>query len=206
MKNNNDEIDIEQQKLKEEYEAELWERCASGDEDARDNLILAYRPMVYWLAKKLRVPYSTYPDLIQEGIIALINAVDAFDPQRSNRFSTYAYYKIRGRLIIYLQRVEAKAPVPVDEIFLTDEEKLSSVHLAEVDTAEWTIDLQNALKSLTEREASIIHALIIDGRAARDIASEINLDVSHVYRIRRKALSKLREWFSLSAHETTSSI
>ena len=47
-----------------EEEASLWLRCSQGDDAARDALILAYRPMVYWLAKKLRVPYSTYPDMI----------------------------------------------------------------------------------------------------------------------------------------------
>lgn len=205
MKKNNDSTDT-QQKLKDDYESKLWEHCSSGDEAAREELILAYRPMVYWLAKKFRVPYNTYPDLIQEGIIALINAVDAYDSGRNNRFSTYAYYKIRGRLINYLQRVEAKAPLPVDEIFLTDENKLSSIHLAEVDSTEWTIDLQYAMSALTEREASIIHALVIDGRAAKDVATEINMDVSHVYRIRRKALSKLKEWLSSAMSKATSSI
>ncbi|MEG1777881.1 MAG: hypothetical protein RR209_02795, partial [Angelakisella sp.] len=53
---------------RDEAELVLWRACAAGDEAARDELILAYRPMVYWLAKKLKVPYSTYPDLIQEGI------------------------------------------------------------------------------------------------------------------------------------------
>ena len=96
-------------------DAELWRACAAGSEEAREELILANRPMVYWLAKKLKVPFNTYQDLIQEGMLALINAVDAFDCDRNIRFSTYAYYKIRGRMINFLQRVEAKAPIPVDE-------------------------------------------------------------------------------------------
>ena len=68
-----------------EYEAgarrddsKLWAECAAGSEEAREQLILANRPMVYWLAKKLKVPYNTYQDLIQEGMLALINAVDSW--------------------------------------------------------------------------------------------------------------------------------
>lgn len=38
-----------------EAEKDLWLRCSNGDEEAREELILAYRPMVYWLAKKLKV-------------------------------------------------------------------------------------------------------------------------------------------------------
>ena len=82
-----------------EKELELWRLCAEGDENAREQLVLSYRPMVYWLAKKIKVNYTTYPDLVQEGMVALINAVDAFDLERNNRFSTYAYYKIKGRMI-----------------------------------------------------------------------------------------------------------
>jgi hypothetical protein len=43
-----------------ETEKELWRRCSEGDDEAREELILAYRSMVYWLAKKLRVPVSLY--------------------------------------------------------------------------------------------------------------------------------------------------
>ena len=56
-------------------DSKLWAECAAGSEEAREQLILANRPMVYWLAKKLKVPYNTYQDLIQEGMLALINAV-----------------------------------------------------------------------------------------------------------------------------------
>ena len=54
------------------------------------------------------------------------------------------------------------------------------------------------------READIINALVVEGRAARDVASEVNLDISHVYRIRRKALTKLKKWLGNSEKEATS--
>ena len=125
-------------------DSQLWRDCAAGNEEAREELILANRPMVYWLAKKLKVPYSTYQDLIQEGMLALINAVDSFDVERNIRFSTFAYYKIRGRMINFLQRVEAKAPLPVDEAVLVDEGAESSLLYNESSRSEWSIDLENA--------------------------------------------------------------
>ena len=189
-----------------EQEAALWLRCSEGDEAARDELILAYRPMVYWLAKKLRVPYSTYPDMIQEGMVALISAVDAFDIDRSNRFSTYAYYKIRGRMINFLQRVEAKAPIPVEESIFVDEELRADVLSSEAERSEWTIDIEQAMSMLSEREADILNALVVEGRVAKEVASEVNLDVSHVYRIRRKALDKLRKWLGNEEPSTTSAL
>ncbi|MDO4987752.1 MAG: sigma-70 family RNA polymerase sigma factor [Synergistes sp.] len=176
---------------------ELWKKFSEGSEEAREALILANRPMVYWLAKKLKVPYDTYQDLIQEGMLALINAVDSFDTERCIRFSTYAYYKIHGRMINYLQRVEAKAPIPVDEDVLAYD--LSNASLMYNDTAgrDWSIDLENAMHQLSPRENEIISALIMEGRVAREVADEKNIDISHVYRIRRKALAKIKSWLGI---------
>ena len=190
---------------REAIEAELWQRCSDGDEDAREKLILSYRPMVYWLAKKLKVPYSTYPDMVQEGMVALINAVDAFEPLRKNHFSTFAYYKIRGRMINFLQRVEAKAPIPVDEdsMFADEDAKTSSVS-NEAGRSEWAIDLEEAMKQLSDRETGVVNALVVEGRAAREVAREIDVDVSHVYRIRRKALEKLKKWLGADEENATS--
>lgn len=187
-----------------EDEKILWMRCGQNDEAAREELILAYRPMVYWLAKSLRVPYNTYPDLIQEGMVALISAVDSFDISRNNRFSTFAYYKIRGRMINFLQRVEAKAPIPVDDaVFAEEAAKAVSVSAA-AERSEWTIDLQKAMDRLSQRESDIIRALILEGEGAKDVAEKKTIDVSHVYRIRRKALEKLRKWLVQDENATTS--
>lgn len=190
--------------LRDKHENELWCACSRGDDNAREELILSYRPMVYWLAKKYKVSYSTYPDLIQEGMIALIKAVDGFDISRNNRFSTYAYYKINGSLINFLQRVEAKAPIPVDEVVFLKQSMRTALLSNEADSADWTIDLNKAIEVLTEREADIVTALILEGHSAKKVAAEISLDVSHVYRIRRKALSKLHQWFANDIFESTS--
>lgn len=192
--------DADENRLK--NERGLWEKFAKGDEGAREELILAYRPMVYWLAKKMKVDYSIYPDLISEGTVALINAVDAFDLSRNNRFSTYAYYKIKGRMINYLQRVEAKAPLPVEDFFFESVQSLSRHSESGAERTDWTIDLEQAMSVLSEREAEILNALVIEGRKAKEVAGEVSVDVSHVYRIRRNALEKLRKWFK----EATSSI
>ncbi|MCX7829367.1 MAG: sigma-70 family RNA polymerase sigma factor, partial [Thermanaerothrix sp.] len=87
---------------------DLWERVRSGDDEAREEAILSMRPMVFWLAKRIGSP-GALQDLVQEGMVGLIEAVDNFDPLRGLKFSTYAYYRIRGRMINFLTRVEAHA-------------------------------------------------------------------------------------------------
>jgi RNA polymerase sporulation-specific sigma factor len=173
-------------------ESALWNRVGDGDEYARERIILAYRPMVFWLAKKFRVSYNSYPDLIQEGMIGLIAAVDNFESARSNRFITYAYYKVRGRMANFLNRSEARAPRPIEEEFLESPDSFE----VDIDRMEWTLAIKEGLDSLPRKEMEIVRSLILEGRKAADVANEHNVGISHIYRLQRKALSRLKTWFS----------
>lgn len=172
-------------------EKALWCRISEGDEDARETLIMAYRPMVFWLAKKFRVPYNAYPDLIQEGMIGLIGAVDHFEVARNNRFITYAYYKVRGRMMNFLQRSEARAPLPVEDEYLERGDSFED----DLDKIEWQLALKEGFSHLPRKEKEIVHSLIIEGRRAADVASEQGVGVSHIYRLQRKAIARLKTWF-----------
>ena len=180
----------EASELQWEKEKKLWLAMSSGDEEAREQLILAYRPLVYWVAKKFRVNGQRFSDLVQEGTLALIRAVDKFDVSLGHRFTTYACYRIRGQMLYFLQRVEAKAPIPVDVECEDGDET------AEFREVEEIIMLREGLLQLPEREAHILRELVIECRNARELAEEMSLDVSHVYRLKKKALAQLKEWFS----------
>lgn len=182
--------------LDKDEEAALWQALAEGSEDARERLILAYRPMVFWLARKFRVPYSAYSDLIQEGMIGLIAAVDNFEPARNNKFSTYAYYKMYGSMINFLQRSEQKAPVPVDDEIL-DRPGVHESFDSVIDRMEWSLAIEDGLETLPEKERSVVRSLMIDGRRAADVANDHGVGVSHIYRIQRKAMERLKGWFAL---------
>lgn len=175
-----------------DVEQELWRGVAEGDEASREQLILAYRPMVFWLAKKFRVAYHVYPDLIQEGMIGLIGAVDHFEIDRKNRFITYAFYKVRGRMVNFLQRSEARAPMPVEPETIDRGDSFES----DIDRLEWALALSEGVSSLSEREASVVRSLILEGRKAQDVAREQGVGVSHIYRLQRKAVAALKAWFS----------
>lgn len=180
-----------------EEESLLWLQVLKGDEKARETLILAYRPLVFWMARKFAVSHSVYPDLIQEGMMALIKAVDKFDPTRRSRFSTYAFYRIRGQMVNFIQRKEARAPYPVDESCLDIRDPFSPEKIDDL------ISIGQGMKELPEREAEIISSMVIDGKEAKDVAAAHGLDVSHVYRLRRKGLFSLRNWLGLKDAKKT---
>ena len=76
-------------------ELNLSRRAKAGDERARQRLIEKNLRLVVSVAKKYRGYGLPFEDLIQEGNIGLIKAVEKFDPDRGFRFSTYATWWIR---------------------------------------------------------------------------------------------------------------
>jgi len=77
-----------------DQEKELAKRIKNGDEKAREHMIRANLRLVVNIAKGFVGKGVALEDLIQEGNIGLMRAVEMFDPTLGTRFSTYASYWI----------------------------------------------------------------------------------------------------------------
>lgn len=80
-----------------EEEKELAKRAAQGDEEARERLIKSNLRLVFSIAKKYygRSKKLSFMDLVQEGTLGLIKAIDRFDWRKGFKLSTYATWWIR---------------------------------------------------------------------------------------------------------------
>ncbi len=88
-------------------------RARAGDEDARKRLILANLRLVVHVARTYRDRGLPFLDLIEEGNLGLIHAVDGFDPERGVRFSTYAALWIRQSILRGLAEQSRAVRIPV---------------------------------------------------------------------------------------------
>ena len=82
--------------------AERWKNA--GDRKALDALVRPHARLVVSIAAKFRHYGLPMGDLIQEGNIGLMEAAQRFEPERENRFSTYATWWIRAQIQDYVLR------------------------------------------------------------------------------------------------------
>ncbi|MGX8702371.1 sigma-70 family RNA polymerase sigma factor [Caproiciproducens sp.] len=88
--------------------AELWTRYRqTRNTDLRNMLVVQYSYIVKCIALKTvgRYQYFNYmDDIVNEGLIALLDAVEKFDFEKKVKFETYASIKVRGAMIDYIRK------------------------------------------------------------------------------------------------------
>lgn len=82
---------------------DLWSDFRSSkDPDLRNRLVVQYAPLVKYVVGRLvgRLPeHVDQQDLVSEGVIGLIDAIERYDPDRLNRFESFAVPRIHGAVI-----------------------------------------------------------------------------------------------------------
>jgi len=114
-----------------EEERELAERIKKGDKLARQKMIQANLRLVINIAKKYRYLGVSMLDLIEEGNLGLMKAVEKFNPRKGYRFSTYAAWWIKQYITRAIANQGKTVRIPVYVIELMMRFKKVTEHLTE---------------------------------------------------------------------------
>lgn len=191
------------QLLAPEEEQALWQAFKEEhDTAARQRLIESYQPLVF----KQAMPFSHLTcimDVIQEGTVGLIEAVERYDHTRGVAFSLFAVHRIRGRMLDFLRR-EGRVDIACMEENLED----ASGNLKEnlVDTAasvpeqaeshELSGRLHQAMARLPAKERAVLEGMYLRSEDAAQMADNLQVSSSHIYRLQKSGIRRVRGMLS----------
>ena len=200
------------QPITQEQELTLALRARQGDTEAREQLIHAHLRMVVHIARQYQRPGIEMLDLIQEGNIGLITAVDKFDPTQGHRLTTLAFYWINKHIQRFLNNepddlvsldMEINDGVAILLLSDTIEDKgtiLGDPTIQNIETQMENQELQqlvhNMLATLSPREQEVLKLLYgLDNYpvlSRNEIAKIIGVREEQVSRIKTRALDALQ--------------
>ena len=178
---------------------ELLQKCRQGSLEAEETLIRRYGRVIRNLVRPFFLTGGDSEDLIQEGMLGLLNAIRRYDPQVETSFRTFAELCIRRRLISALRKSAGTKNVSLDDCLslessLFDENQSRNDNLRGpeellIDREEAQKRYRNLLLLLSAYEQSVLRCFL-RGMSYREIAeitkrSEKAVD-NAVQRIRRK--------------------
>ena len=140
-----------------EEEKQLAERMAQGDTNAKKRLCEANLRLVVSIAKKFVGRGMQFLDLIQEGNLGLLKAVEKFDYNKGFKFSTYATWWIRQAITRAIADQARTIRIPVHMVeTITKVKKASSQLLHETGHDPTTEEIAERLEMPVERIQEII--------------------------------------------------
>jgi RNA polymerase sporulation-specific sigma factor len=188
---------------------ELIQRVRSGDESARDSLVLKYIPMVKYIIRNYYSSFLDFEDLVQEGLIGLLSAIDEYKPEEYDvKFSSFAYLCIIRRVYNVIKQssgnkhrllneaASLQTPLGADDsrvmmdIVPAPVNQFDPERVIEEKFVNETIGrvLRNHLSLL---EYAVISRLI-RGYSAREIEDEIGVGLKVIDNARTRVRTKLR--------------
>lgn len=198
--------------LSKREENKLWKRFhEKNDMTARETLINANLKFVPTVAKQFKGCGLPFADIVEEGNIGLIRAIDRFDPKKDNKVISYAVWWIRKTIIEAIEKKGMLDAENIDDLVPVEGEveKESNELIPKViipNKQDFTVNkeqpvdakqiLEELFEGVPERERFIVSDYFgLDGvkpKTLEEIGEDLNLTKERVRQLNEKALKKMR--------------
>ena len=193
--------------LSAEEEIALWQQSAKGNADAHQKLMTAYQPLVFKIAMSFKLPEAETMELIQEGMIGLLEAAESYDYTLGVAFSLFASYRIKGSMIDFLKKSSEKGILYLDDENTCGNsigEKLAAVQDSPAEFAEKQLlqeKVAQAISRLPEKEQCVLTGMYLEDKTAQSVADSINVSLGYVYRLQKQGVRRVRGMLARFIHE-----
>lgn len=192
-------------KMTPEEEASLWRQYKEeGNADARQQIIENYQLLVCREALKYTVQEAVTLDLVQEGMVGLMEAAETYDPSHGAAFSLYAVHRVRGRMVDFLRRNGQETPCEVagregEGVFPFMTAPDMAFECA--DRSMLHTEVARAVDRLPAREQDIIRNVFLREQTAAETAHQMDVSTAYVYRLEKRGIRRLRGMLSRLMHD-----
>ncbi len=170
--------------------------------DCRSNIVNGNMGLVISLARKSKYPGVDFTDLVSEGSVALLRAVEKFDFTRGFKFSTYAchaiikgFYRAAGQSYTYNERF----PTQLENAHEKDDSEISNRNSWQNDLQdEFNIIFEKNLARLSKTESSILKMRFSIGpenpepMTLKSVGEILGMTKERVRQIQNEALAKIK--------------
>lgn len=192
-------------KLTWEEEMALWKRYKEDEDiEARQEIIEHYQLLVFKEAIKYPLQETVVLDLIQEGMVGLMEAAEKFNPDNGVAFSLYALHRVRGRMIDFLCQNQQELLVDMqDEIqaqpYLRSATGDTAFESADFDSLNHAVS--SAFSRLPGREQDVLRNVYYKEKTAAETADAMDVSTAYVYKLEKKGIRRMRGMLSRLMHD-----
>jgi RNA polymerase sporulation-specific sigma factor len=184
----------------------LLKRISDGDEEAREEMITKYIPMVTYICKNYYGGFLDYDDFKQEALIALLKAIEEYRPDKFKiKFSSFAYICITRKLFNVLRQINGNKHKPLNNALsfswtINDNENRTLLDLLISDKTDpeeichdrWAMQrLGQVLKSHLSILEFTVLSLILKGYSVNEIAHKTGVDLKSIDNARTRVKNKI---------------
>lgn len=191
--------------LSREEENELWIGYKeNNDLTCRSKIIEHYQPLVFKATTSWYIDETIVMDIIQEGTVGLIEAVEHYDHQRGVAFSLYALHRIRGRMLNYMEREGKSKVISIDRTLSAEhDDTLGDLLIdaqaeisGQVEHNYLVQQVKDAMGRLPTKEQAVLSGVFLEEREPKQLAESLDMSISHIYRLQKQGIRRVRGMLS----------